>query len=734
MSFRSSLMMVGCMNCYLILFMALQLTLAVEENSTESGQSTEGRQKNEVNNLTNDGEKQSIVWETKCPESCRCTIDLVPHFKRIMKTVNCSFSDLQIPPRKIPDAAQAFLLSGNKIEKLRKLPHVPNLEYLDLSNNEIEIMDDFYLFSHFKEVKCLLLNNNRLKEIPTGSFSGLLNLDILDLSNNRIKTIYKHAFAGLNHLQTFNFEGNRLSELDPDWFEDMYDVKELILSNNSLTKLDSQVFKSLPELISLKLAQNNIWDIHPNAFEGLKKLTLLDLSNNKLALVPSKQLKMVPNLGMLLLDGNQIYKIQEDAFAFFNITELSLSYMPKLTILENKSFSNLPNLILLQLHDNQELLYIDNHAFYNCPLLKVLYVHNNKLMALPAELQTLLPSLEEIHLYHNPIRCDCNAYWIKEILSKPANETKIIFKDSEKVICESPLNVTGTPVEQVLDTKFSKVCTPTSLPLFHDEYKLDLGEELRLECHALGVPEPQIQWLLPNGSVLNTSVSNGKLEVHNNCTLIVHRVNGSDKGTYSCKSFNSVGFDISSTAVKISDKYIRLVPGPVSDDYISVSWNGSTHPSMITEYRLTYRQVGAKTTGTIHIGQSFQTYAVTRLQPSTTYEFCIIYMYDTESYTIDCINVTTKATSMANAGITKIVDETVIVAVCSILGILLALGCVIALIRKFRNHQDYEQPFDQDESESMTNIPLNSFYQPLNTPLYSSRASLIKPFKAKDNY
>ena len=691
-------------------------------------------------------------WSTQCIENCTCFKDILnlgghfnpPIINTRMKIINCTGRGYTKVPMKMPMETEVLYFNTNQVRELRKLPSLQDLIYLDLSNNHIQKLDNHYLFFQFNKLKHLTLGDNQIKTIYQGCFSGLVVLDNLDLSFNQINYIHPHAFTGLNHLNVLSLRGNRLTNLSCDWFQDIFNARELDLSQNLLTSIDAKALDPLTNLYSLKLGENKIKAIDLDAFRRLQNLKMLNLSNNQIAHVPTDQLRSVKTLGKVILNWNPLLKIKTGDFSHMNITSLSISFMQKLVVIEKLAFSNLPLLVSLLAHDNPKLIYIDHNAFKSVPNLKQLYIHNNELSAISPSILDFLPNLEEIHLYHNPLRCDCNAFWVKEVLesAKDSNYSKPYFNHSEFIKCGSPLNVHGRSIMDVNEDIFERVCAPTTLQLFDDNYQFDLGEELQLECHAFGVPDPTITWSLPNGTIIDPSIlrnrtpkEKDKISLIDDCILIVKHLDTKDSGTYSCKSNNGIGYDIGSTRIKVSNKPVRLIPYTVNSDYISMSWNGTQHRSMISDYQLRYREVAkydhqiqgepAKSKViVIQLGPQYHSYTVTKLKPQTKYEFCLIYVYNEEMYKVDCLNISTQAQSQSEPAIKKIVSDKLVIGVCTAIGLIIALSCLIMLVKKFCGHRDYEHPYDSDESETI-NIPLDTLYQPLSVPLCSSKTSLL---------
>lgn len=689
---------------------------------------------------TTDKTMTNKIWNTNCPAECICykgTPSLSINEMKYMNIVDCANLGLEKLKMILPDGTEVLLLSNNSLTQLTHLPNSSNLVYLDLSNSSIEILDNYVLFSHYTKLKFLNLSGNKLEYLWHSSFMGLADLYSLDLSNNRLSNISKRVFAGLNHLKSFNMADNLLREIVADWFTDISDdLRELDISHNLLTSINTDDFHALTNLNLLNLSANKINFIDNDAFLNLSYLLILDLSYNQMQIVPNDSLHVIKSLKKLTFNGNPTRKIRGGDFKSMNIVYISISYMPELIFIEKHSFQNLPYFVTLEAHDNQKLIHIDAQAFDNVPSLSTLYLHNNQLTALSPTLIEYIPSLEQIHLYHNPLRCDCNAFWIKRLTDEAAihNYSKPLFNHSQFIKCNYPFNYIGVSIEDMDEKRFARVCTPTTLPVFKENYTLDLGEELRLECHAYGIPVPKLSWLLPNQTKVNGDIHSDKFEIVDDCVLIVRHLTIHDGGTYACIADNGIGVDLSSTRITVTNKPIRIVLLTVSFDYVSLSWNGTRHTSMISDYQLHYREITADNNQNsfstkykykvIPLGPQYRSYTVTHLKSKTIYEFCIVYIYDTEPYKVDCKRLKTRDKVEYHNAVSKIVSEKIIAGVCTALGIIMAVACMVTLVKKFKLHKEYESPYNTDETESI-NIPLENVYRPSSTQLCSSKTSLL---------
>ena len=673
-----------------------------------------------------------------CPIGCVCVSSRypLPTSGRWINVINCSSSGLEKVPNNISSSGEALILSYNSITCLRVKDTLRSLKYLDVSSNVISSIDN--KLQTLTYLKTLNLHNNSLSRLQNGQFSGLKYLATLDLSDNSLHSVdvEPHVFGGLNYLQKLHLEGNKLMHLEKQWFYSMPSLRQLFLSRNSLRTIPGFIFETLYSLSLLKINYNQIHYVEEKTFNGAKKLVTLDMSFNRLAVVPNITQMDAPSLQYLYLDGNPIYRLQTGAFHSQNLTLISACYMPQLTVVEKHAFIDMPRLITLQLHDNVMLKYLDRFTFKSVPLLSNLYIHNNALVGLPFNIRQSLPSLQECHFYNNALLCDCNAFWIKSELSLESrgNYTSVMYDDSV-FVCDSPPHLSGSPLKALNDLDICKTCAPVIIPVFNAAYTLSVGEELRMECHALGEPEPVIEWDIPKG------LNDDRIEVINNATLVLRHARVDDGGIFTCKASNIEGNVTLSSNVTIINKPIRLVATGKSKDYITVAWNGSTYRSLISDYQIHYRQVStpfSKEYNILHLGAYTKRYTISNLLSSTPYELCMVYVYSTELYYVDCINVTTTANDSHPPGITNL-DKRIVLGLCVLLITGAAFGCMITLIRRFHNpHQTYKTTL-RDEATGITgNIPLDNMYNTTDIiyddhtvhhnnshAMYSSKTALI---------
>ncbi|KAM8973010.1 amphoterin-induced protein 2 [Pelodytes ibericus] len=175
-----------------------------------------------------------------CPSACICASDIV----------SCTNKNLSMVPRTI----------------------FKFIRQLDLSYNKIGFLDPDWFPILLDKLHTLILNNNAVSSISSGSFSTLPNVRYLDLSSNHLKSLSNPVFQELKMLEV------------------------LMLYNNQLTHIDAGAFGGLHKLQKLYLGRNALTNFPLDLFVGRSKLgelVLLDISFNNLQTVPVQQISLI---------------------------------------------------------------------------------------------------------------------------------------------------------------------------------------------------------------------------------------------------------------------------------------------------------------------------------------------------------------------------------------------------------------------------------------------------------
>ena len=256
-------------------------------------------------------------------------------------------------------------------------PLFPNLESLDLYNNEIDDLTHFNMFRFSKKLKTINLSNNNIDNID-----ALINFDDLE-------TLYLHGNKICNH-----------TDIHTALFPHRLTLTLLSLGSNCLTHIPDLSY--MMNLHTLDLQHNKISnspdDVLPTS------LTTLDLDNNALTSVPP--VSTLTHLTYLYVSRNKITSIDDVVFpSSLSRLDVYSNNIKTVTTIKftDPSSSNLKTLYLY----NNPLTSISADAFKDLKHLTYLYLHNTRLTRLPLTLAHLT-NLDTLAIYNNPdLTCTC---------------------------------------------------------------------------------------------------------------------------------------------------------------------------------------------------------------------------------------------------------------------------------------------------------------------------------------
>lgn len=91
------------------------------------------------------------------------------------------------------------------------------------------------------------------------------------------------------------------------------------------------------------------------------------------------------------------------------------------------------------------------------------------------------------------------------------------------------------------------------------------GENFVVDCVASGLPDPQVSWSLPDGTVVNNAlqsddsgVRSRRYVIFENGTLLMQQMGKSDEGDYTCYAKNTLGEDAMKVSVEIVPNSPRI--------------------------------------------------------------------------------------------------------------------------------------------------------------------------------
>lgn len=156
--------------------------------------------------------------------------------------------------------------------------HIPsNLIHLDAERNRISRIS--YDTSTVPMLQKLELGHNRLKAIENISYFE--NLQFLDLSHNDIRSIDLVLFERLKHLTILDLAANNMAIVKNSMEHKLESLEKLHLNDNRLSYLDINVLRQFPNLKKLDLFNNQLMYME---FENMRsmfpRLTIANIYGN----------------------------------------------------------------------------------------------------------------------------------------------------------------------------------------------------------------------------------------------------------------------------------------------------------------------------------------------------------------------------------------------------------------------------------------------------------------------
>ncbi|XP_072932477.1 adhesion G protein-coupled receptor A3 [Epargyreus clarus] len=228
-----------------------------------------------------------------CPSLCVCRSnksgDVVEPLPDELLRLKCGGSPAQITELKEIDLSKLWTvvvslnLSGNAISTLSRELHLPNLQKLDLSRNQINL-------------------------IESDAFYNMTSLQRLDLSHNQISNVYKEMFKGLVNLERLVLSQNHISVLATGTFDYLVGLKQLDITQNPLI-CDCELLwvGDWARNTSVKLVGNPKCAFPENMVNNtIKKLKIyLDLPACG-SVLPSNTLMVRPENGQVVFEGDTL--------------------------------------------------------------------------------------------------------------------------------------------------------------------------------------------------------------------------------------------------------------------------------------------------------------------------------------------------------------------------------------------------------------------------------------------
>ncbi|XP_029346418.1 leucine-rich repeats and immunoglobulin-like domains protein 3 isoform X13 [Acyrthosiphon pisum] len=444
----------------------------------------------------------------ECPGGCTCYDE----------AVECYDQKLNRIPDNILPATKTLILINNEISDIESLAYLRELQFLNLDNNKIR---DIESLANLTQLAILYLYRNNIMDIK--SLAHLTKLETLDLSNNNISELKHGAFANLSKLQSLDLQNNKISGIERESFTYLTKLETLILSNNNISEVQNGAFANFSKLQSLDLSYNFIMDIE--SLSHLTELETLNLSNNNISEVKNGAFTNLWKLQALFLSGNKIDNIETGAFN--NLTSLRALFL-----------------------DYNNIHKIDLDMFKGLKKLNRLFLDHNMIRNIPPGTFDSLASLSVLQLDNNPLTCDCNILLFVNVLKKNYPQRDVLGDNDPS--CHFPVEMSKKPLKEITENDFN--CTSPEIIMAPENKTVSVGEQLQLSCKAVGDPEPFITWAKDD---IELELGQ-RVQVFQNNTLIISKVERTDGGQYKCVASNYLGRKSFEAMVNVNGMQVRL--------------------------------------------------------------------------------------------------------------------------------------------------------------------------------
>ncbi|XP_066268008.1 malignant fibrous histiocytoma-amplified sequence 1 homolog [Branchiostoma lanceolatum] len=218
-------------------------------------------------------------------------------------------------------------LGNNNIKTLPSLDTTkisPNMELIDLSNNEIYDVPSAFLL--FPKLQSLLLGDNNITNLPMDLDLKNLSpsLSVIDLSNNELVNL-PLAICFLPSLEKLDMKQNKMRKISEN-IKRCSTLCFLDVSANRLKEIPSHVL-GLPKLVEIRASNNQISSVNSLQKEEPSLVEIMILADNALANFPEVLIRM-PNLRDVDLSNNEIKLIPQSIRHMHEDVRLNLQDNP----------------------------------------------------------------------------------------------------------------------------------------------------------------------------------------------------------------------------------------------------------------------------------------------------------------------------------------------------------------------------------------------------------------------
>lgn len=198
-----------------------------------------------------------------------------------------------------------LIIKANSQTKI-KLQSLMNLIELDISSNEFEELDN-QMFPLNSKLKILKMKNIKLKEV---NFENVPNLEYLDISNNDIQQLSEDVFESLTSLEYLDLSHNAILRKVPgNMFKRLKRLKHANLSHIDVSEIPLKTFSSQSDsLESLDLSGNPIASLSDEIFATeMNQLKTLVIRSCHMNVLNGFRVQSFPQLKIIGVDKNNVF-------------------------------------------------------------------------------------------------------------------------------------------------------------------------------------------------------------------------------------------------------------------------------------------------------------------------------------------------------------------------------------------------------------------------------------------
>uniref|UniRef100_H2ZVX8 Uncharacterized protein n=1 Tax=Latimeria chalumnae TaxID=7897 RepID=H2ZVX8_LATCH len=364
------------------------------------------------------------------------------------------------------------------------------------------------------------LRFNRIKEIETGAFRSLTNLNTLLLNNNLIRKISRRAFEDLETLKYLYLYKNEIQTLQKQAFKGLRSLEQLYLHFNNLETLDRDTFSDLPKLERLRTHTHTCMHMCPGPRVLLTLHFRSRLDSNAL-LCDCDLMWLAEFLKKYAEHGNA-----QTAATCENPRSLQGKSVTAITAeelnCERPRITSEPQGVDVTLGNT---IYFTCRAEGN-PKPDIIWFHNN--IEIDIKENSRLNQLEDGTLKIN--------------YTEESDEG--IYQCMAK-------NVVGEVKTQQVVLRYLGSSSKPSFVIQPQNTEVLVGESVNLECGVAGNPQPQITWTVGTGSSLP---DDPRFSITSSGGLYIQNVTFLEQGRYNCNASNDEGSVQATAHVIVQEK------------------------------------------------------------------------------------------------------------------------------------------------------------------------------------